>query len=78
MSQTTPILGRDALLSLIDWGTTMRRKQDEGTGAGDSGNREAHSGGSPAAHRGAAGAYDSSAADSEPPSQHGGHTEEEA
>ena len=78
MSHPTPIIGRDALLSLVDWGNTMRRQQDERTMARDSEPREDASGGPQAACYGAVNPNDSPTADSEPSEEHGGRGKEEA
>jgi len=78
MSHPTPIIGREALVSLVDWVNTIRRQQDERAISEDSGNREADSGGSQAAHYGAVSANDSPAARSERHREQGEHGEEGA
>ena len=61
MSKHTPIIGREALLSLIEWGQKMRRQQDERSLSGDFGIQEGHSGGTQTSHHGAVSPDDSSA-----------------
>ena len=78
MSDDTPIIGRDALLSLVDWVTTIRRHQDERTLSGDSGVGKADPEKTQTAHYDAVSANGSSAADSEPLSTNGGHGKEGA
>ena len=43
-SKDIPIIGREALLSLVEW-VKIRRQQDERTISGDSGDQNEHSGG---------------------------------
>ena len=51
-SKDMPIIGREALLSLVEW-VKIRRQQDERTMSADSGTQNEHSGGSQATdHRG--------------------------
>ena len=76
MFPPTPIIGREALLSLIDWVNTIRRQQDERTLSGDAGTREADSRGAQTADYRAVSTNGSSAADSKPPRQQGGRGEE--
>ena len=44
-SKDIPIIGREALLSLVEW-VKIRRQQDERTMSGDCGDQHEHSGGS--------------------------------
>jgi hypothetical protein len=44
-SKDIPIIGREALLSLVEW-VKIRRQQDERAISGDSGDQTEHSGGS--------------------------------
>lgn len=78
MSNPTPIIGRDALLSLIDRTTTMRRQQHERATSGDSGTGEADPGGAQAAHHRPVSADDSPAARSERRREQGERGEEGA
>ena len=65
MSKTTPIIGREALLSLIDWVQTIRRQQDERAISGDSGEQDTHPGGTHASDYTVVDADDSPAAHNE-------------
>jgi hypothetical protein len=77
MSDNTPILGREALLSLVDWVNTMRRKQHEQPGTGESELRDDHSGESDTSDRGAVGSDDAAESASDH-TQHGGTGEDGA
>ena len=72
MSNDIPIIGRDALLSLVDWVTTIRRQQDERTLSGESGIEENDPGGTQASHHDAVSANGSPAVDNEPLNTNGG------
>jgi hypothetical protein len=73
----TPILGREALLSLVEWMNTMRRTQDERTRTEELGLRNNYSGGSQTPDRGAVGPHDAAVSDSNHPEQ-GAHGEDGA
>ena len=77
-SKDIPIIGREALLSLVDWVHKIRRQQHERAISGDSGVPDDHPGGTQTSHHDAIGADDSPAAHSEPPRQHGVRGEEGA
>ena len=77
MSNSTPIIGRDALLSLVDWVNTMRRKQDERKESGELGLRDEDSGGSQTPDRGAICPHDAAVSGSHQ-IQQGGHGEDGA
>ncbi len=78
MSTPSPIIGREALLSRIDWETQMRRQQHERAISGDLGTGEATPGGARTSHYRAVSANDSPTARSERRRAQGARGEEGA